>query len=117
MTNKDLRNCIECGKDIATKRKDAKYCGDRCRMRYQRQQKKLQVLTKLFNICSQIPNHAFKSTDGQSSIRIWNAKSKKTEIYTLKELNSLNIQQIEELLAWKKREVKALEIMQPIINR
>lgn len=117
MTNNTQSSCIECEKDIANKRIDAKYCSDRCRMRYGRKQKKLRLITNLYKACTNIPNHAFKSDDGETSIRIWNAMNKQTEIYTLKRLYSLNFQQIEALIDLKKREINMYNLLNPLLKK
>lgn len=117
MTNNTQSSCIECEKDIANKRNDAKYCSDRCRMRYRRKQKKMRLIAKLYTVCTSIPNHAFKSNDGETSIRIWNATDNQSEIYTLKNLYSLNFQQIEELIELKKRETYVYNIVNPLLKK
>lgn len=86
-------------------------------MRYKRAQKKLSLITNLYKVCATIPNHAFKSNDGETSIRIWNATVNQTEIYTLKRLYSLNFQQIEGLIELKKREINMYNFLNPLLKK
>jgi len=117
MTNSNQTTCIECGNNIATKRNDAKYCGDRCRMRYKRQQKKIVLIAELYNLCAQIPNHVFKNERTVSSVMLFDAKKHNYEILDVNKLYSLNISQIEALIERKKHEIKVHSLASLFIRK
>ena len=117
MMNKNHRNCIECGKDIATKRKDAKYCSDRCRMRYKRKNKKTLLIYELSELCAQIPNHMLKNDSDLWTLKVFNATKKEHENFSLKVLFSMNPEEIQALIKRKKAELKIQSIINPFFKQ
>ncbi len=117
MTNNQHRNCLECEKDIATKRKDAKYCGDRCRMRYKRRQEKTVLIHELCKLCAQIPNHMLKNDSDLLTLKLFNATKKEHEFFSLKTLFSMNFKEIQELINRKESELKIYSMINPFFKK
>ncbi len=106
----EQRTCLQCGQNIAHKRSDAKYCSDRCRMRYRRAQKTKELVAKLVQLCSQIPNHLVQNAGEVTAIVILNEKDGKYQRIDVKTLKSLPDEELKRMIKWKKGEVRAYEI-------
>ena len=104
-------HCLSCGKDISFKRSDAKYCSDRCRMRFQRQQKKIELLKELVTICSQIPHHTAKNNDGELMLKLNEAIKSNLEMVAISELLELSIAKIEHLITKKRKKLNAFNVV------
>lgn len=102
--------CLQCGQSIAHKRSDAKYCSDRCRMQYRRNQKTEQLLAELIQLCSQIPNHTEQSTGEVVRIIIRNEKTGTYETIDVEMLKKLPDKELKHMIERKKQEVKAHHI-------
>lgn len=102
--------CLQCGQNIAHKRSDAKYCDDRCRMRYRRNQKTRELLAELVQLCSQIPNHLVQSAGEVTAIVIRNEKSGKHQRINVEMLKKLSDEELKRMIKWKKREIKAHQV-------
>lgn len=102
--------CLQCGQNIADKRSDAKYCSDRCRMRYRRNQKSKELLANLVQLCSQIPNHLVQSEGEVTAIVIWDEKNGKHQKFDKQMLISLPDEELIRLIKCKKREIRAYQI-------
>jgi predicted nucleic acid-binding Zn ribbon protein len=112
--NKDGNQCISCGKDIAFKRSDAKYCTDRCRMRFQRKKKKIELIEMLFNLCSQIPRHTLKSKSGVFLLKPHKPIKSNQEMVSIPDLLKLSVAKLEHLIAEKKKEVNMFNLVDGI---
>lgn len=90
--------CLQCGQSIVHKRSDAKYCSDRCRMRYRRKQKSKELVAKLIQLCSQIPNHLVQNAGEVKSIVIRNEKSGNHQNINVKTLKRLPDEELKLLI-------------------
>ena len=102
--------CLQCGQSIAHKRSDAKYCSDRCRMRYRRTQKSKELIAKLLQLCSQIPNHVVQNAGEITEIIILNEKTGKHQNFDVKTLKRLPNEELKRMIKLKKGEVQAYKI-------
>lgn len=102
MSNNSEHCCLSCGIDISDKRIDAKYCSDRCRMRYRRAQKNSKLLNELIDLFTQLPNHSVQQTDSGIYLQSYNASSRKTENWRGSELKSMSNQQLKDLVKKKR---------------
>ncbi|MFH5885319.1 DUF2116 family Zn-ribbon domain-containing protein [Halalkalibaculum sp. DA3122] len=94
--------CIECGKDIAYKRSDAKYCSDRCRMRYRRTQKKEKIIGELVELFIEMPNHSVQNTDNGLYLIGVNAFTRTPQKWDLSDLQNMSNKRLNELKKGKK---------------
>ena len=108
------QNCIQCGQNIAHKRKDAKYCSARCRMRYKRAQSKRVLVNKLVDLCTQIPNHVVYNDNEIEALALKDAKSGSLKKIGIKTLENLNDDEIKQLIKVKQGEVYAYKILNGI---
>ncbi|NGP89692.1 DUF2116 family Zn-ribbon domain-containing protein [Fodinibius halophilus] len=102
MSNNSEHCCLSCGIDISNKRIDAKYCSDRCRMRYRRDQKNSKLLNELIDLFTQLPNHSVQQTDSELYLQSYNALSRKTENWHISELKSMSNQRLKDLIKKKR---------------
>lgn len=102
--------CLQCGQSIENKRSDAKYCSDRCRMRYRRAKKSNELFTQLIQLCSQIPNHVVQSEGSVLGVVIHNAKKGKHQTIDRNTLKNLPNEELKRLIKRKKVEVDAYKL-------
>lgn len=102
MSNNSEHCCLSCGTDISNKRKDAKYCSDRCRMRYQRDQKRNSLIEDLAEVFTQLPNHSVQCIDDWMLLQFYDATSGKTQIWSRTDLKTKSIGHLERLVKDKK---------------
>jgi len=102
MYNNSERCCLSCGTDITHKRSDAKYCSDRCRMRYRRNKKHRELLEELIKLFRQLPNHSVQQTEHWLSLLSYNETSGNTEILYGPDLKSMTIKELTALIKKKK---------------
>ena len=102
MSNNSEHCCLSCGVDISDKRIDAKYCSDRCRMRYRRAQKNSKLVNELIDLFTQLPNHSVQKTDDGFYLQSYNASSGKTENLWISELKRMSNQRLKDLIDKKK---------------
>jgi len=102
MSNNSEHCCLSCGVDISDKRIDAKYCSDRCRMRYRRAQKNRKLVNELIDLFTQLPNHSVQQTDNRFYLQSYDAINGKTENWWVSELKSMSNQQLKDLIKKKK---------------
>lgn len=103
--NNACPKCITCGQSTASKRSDAKYCSDRCRMRYKRKLKKIRLIQNLYDLCTQIPDHVVKYSEGEMLQMPYEADKSKQQLLGIEELHSLSLAKIESLLHLKQKEI------------
>jgi len=102
MPNNTEHCCLSCGKDISDKRIDAKYCSDRCRMRYRRGQKKDKLIEELVSLFTQIPNHSVQRTDQWLLLQWYDATSDKTKFRSRSDLKRKSITHLKALIKEKR---------------
>lgn len=93
---------MSCGTDISHKRIDAKYCSDRCRMRYRRDQTKKKLIEQLVEIFHQIPNHSVQFTENGFYLESWDAIKRTPQKCHLSDLKNMSNQQLKDLINGKK---------------
>lgn len=101
MLNNTNHNCLSCGVDISHKRSDAIYCSDRCRMRYQRKQKKVKIIEQLADLFNRIPNHTALCTAEGYQLQYWEATKGNWEILAYSDLLAMSIADLESLKSKK----------------
>ncbi|HKK47351.1 MAG TPA: hypothetical protein VJ964_17615 [Balneolaceae bacterium] len=106
------RTCLQCGQSIAHKRSDAKYCSDRCRMRYRRSEKTRQLVTELTQLCSEIPNHTEQRSGIYTAIVIRNVASGNYQKIGVPQLLKTPEEDLKRMIKWKKGEVWAYKLTQ-----
>lgn len=116
MSNNSEHCCLSCGVDISNKRIDAKYCSDRCRMRYRRAQKNNKLLTELIKLFTQLPNHTVQQTDSGFYLQSYNAISGKTENWGASELKSMSNPRLQDLIK-KKRWLLTGDLVKQIFQK
>jgi len=104
MPNYPEQKCQMCGKDISNKRIDAKYCDNRCRMRYNRYKEKESVIHDIIDICTRIPHNAEQTPDRSWKMRFKDLKTGEVEYLTSSELALLSKNRIDQLLKQKRME-------------
>ncbi|GEM_PF-1409735 len=102
MSNNSEHCCLSCGIDISDKRIDAKYCSDRCRMRYRRAQKNSKLVNELIDLFTQIPNHSVHNTGEGVCLQSYDAINGKTENWWGSELRSMSNQRLKDLIKKKR---------------
>lgn len=102
MSNNSEHCCLSCGIDISDKRIDAKYCSDRCRMRYRRVQKNSKLLNELIDLFTRLPNHSVQKTDNGFYLQSYNALNGKTENWWDSELKSMSNPRLKDLVSKKR---------------
>lgn len=88
---------MNCSLDISEKRSDAKYCSDRCRMRYRRKQAKHELIEELFNIFGRLPNHAAQCTSDDVILTEGGANSRNFKILRYEDLQNLSVARLKSL--------------------
>ncbi len=86
MLNYPEQRCKMCGKDISHKRIDAKYCDNRCRMRYNRYKEKRNIIQDIINICTRIPHNTEQTPDRITKLRVKDYKTGNVKYFTVNEL-------------------------------
>lgn len=104
------QTCYQCGQNIAHKRSDAKFCSARCRMRFNRAQKKKNLVYELIELCREIPNHVVQTAGEVIAIVILNEKDGKYQRINIKTLKRLPDEELKRMVRWKKGEIKAYAI-------
>jgi len=117
MSNNSEHCCLSCGIDISDKRIDAKYCSDRCRMRYRRTQDKKQLIEELVDLFRKTPNHSVQFTDQAFYLQEWNAIKRKPKKWHLSDLKSMSIQQLEDLIKGKEWQLAGENLANLLFNR
>jgi predicted nucleic acid-binding Zn ribbon protein len=102
MSNQSEHRCLSCGADISDKRKDAKYCSARCRMRYRRGQQKIELIQELAGLFNSLPNHSAQFTDPGFFLLQWNAISGKIQKWNISELKNMSNEELKKLIKKKK---------------
>lgn len=86
MLNYPEQKCQMCDKDISHKRIDAKYCDNRCRMRYNRYKEKESVIHDIIDICNRIPHNTEQMPNGMTKLRVKDYKTGNVSYFTVNEL-------------------------------
>ncbi|MDR8394453.1 hypothetical protein NC796_25125 [Aliifodinibius sp. S!AR15-10] len=105
------RTCQHCGTDIEHKRTDAKYCSNRCRMRFRRWKKKAKLIGKLIKYCSKIPNHVLQEGNRITAVVIKNANSGKHHEISAEELKNMSNEELKKFIKWKRAEAYAYQFV------
>lgn len=102
MYNNTEQCCLSCGTDITNKRNDAKYCSDRCRMRYRRNVIKGNLIEELIQIFIQLPNHYAHRTQGSLLLGATDATGGNHQTWGGKDLKNMSISRLKAFIKEKK---------------
>lgn len=105
MANKAEQTCMECGETLSSKRIDAKYCDDRCRMRYQRYKVRQKLVRELAELCLKVPNHIRKNEAGSVELTMYDKKVGAYQTYDQHTLMRLSMVDLRRFVIQKQKEV------------
>lgn len=74
-------------------------------MRYKRKLKRFQLIQKLYDLCTQIPDHVVKSSEGEMLRMPYEAGKSNQQMLTIRDLHGLSLAKIESLLRLKQKEI------------
>jgi len=97
MLNYPEQKCQMCGKDISHKRIDAKYCDNRCRMRYNRYKEKENVIHDILDICTRIPHNTEQIPNGMTKLRVKDYKTGNVRYFTVNELATFSHSRLKQI--------------------
>lgn len=117
MYNNTEQCCLSCGTDITNKRKDAKYCSDRCRMRYRRKQIHDQLVEELIRIFTQLPNHSVQRIHGALLLAAPDATGVNHKTWGGKDLETMSNDTLRALIKKKKVLLNAENVKNWWLNR
>ncbi|MDZ7692347.1 MAG: hypothetical protein U5K69_14630 [Balneolaceae bacterium] len=81
-------------------------------MRYRRAQTKDELIERLADLFSQLPNHSVQYADGRIVLQSYDAGSGNTQLWDRSKLKSMSIRRLKELITKKKRMLTAQKFIQ-----
>jgi DNA-directed RNA polymerase subunit RPC12/RpoP len=116
MESQNKYRCLSCGADISGKRSDAKYCSARCWMRYRQEQQKMELIQKLADLFTSLPNHSVQFTGSGFYLLYWDALSGKTIKWNISDLQSMSNRKLKSLIKQKRWLLAGNGILQRFFN-